>query len=69
MMNHLNHGMNRMQQHTQHIITQVGASLSTGSGIWMWLGENHDQIAAIGILFGMAVGLIGLGLQVYKLRR
>lgn len=34
----------------------VGASGTGGSSIWLWLGENHHQIA---VLFGFCSLLIG----------
>ena len=50
-------------------IALSGASLSTASGIWSWLGENHEIIASIGVLVGIIVGVIGLVIQARAIRR
>ena len=54
---------------TGHKITVVGASVSTASGLWGWLGQNHEVLASIGVLIGIAVGVIGLTIQVTTTRR
>lgn len=50
-------------------ITLAGASVSTGSGLWGWLGNNHGELAAVGVLIGIAVGIFGLVVQVTFHRR
>ena len=50
-------------------ITFAGASVSTGSGLWGWLGDNHGELAAVGVLIGIAVGIFGLVIQVIFHRR
>jgi NADH:ubiquinone oxidoreductase subunit E len=52
-------------QISAQIATHVGGGMSTLSGIWMWLGVNHDQIAAIGVIVGIAVGCTGLCINAY----
>jgi hypothetical protein len=56
----------QMTQNKSEIATYVGSCLSTSSGLWMWMGENHNQIAAIGVIVGIIVGVVGLFLQIYK---
>lgn len=55
-------------QHIAPVATQIGSVTSTGSGLWLWLGKNHDQIAACGVIFGVIVGCFGAFLQ-YKTYR
>lgn len=50
-------------------ITLAGASVSTGSGLWGWLGQNDEVLASIGVLVGIVVGLVGLSVQVISTRR
>lgn len=50
-------------------VTLTGASVSTASGLWGWLGENHEVLASIGVLIGIVVGLTGLTIQVKTTRR
>lgn len=50
-------------------ITLAGASVSTGSGLWGWLGDNDGELAAVGVLIGIAVGITGLVIQVIFHRR
>ena len=52
-----------------HKTAQAGGGLAFGSGIAQWIGENYDLIAGVGILFGIAVGVIGLTVQVHFQRK
>ena len=54
---------------TGHKITVVGASVSTASGLWGWLGQNHEVLASIGVLVGIMVGVAGLTIQLISARR
>ena len=45
-------------------VTLTGASVSTVSGLWGWLGENHEVLASIGVVIGILVGLCGLAVQI-----
>lgn len=42
-----------------------GATLSAGGGVWLWLAENQQSIAALGVLAGILIGLIGLAVNIY----
>jgi predicted RND superfamily exporter protein len=44
--------------------TLTGASVSTVSGLWGWLGENHEVLASIGVVICILVGLCGLAVQI-----
>lgn len=44
--------------------TIAGASVSTASGLWGWLGQNHEILASIGVVIGILVGLSGLTVQI-----
>ena len=44
---------------------KAGATVSAGGGVWLWLADNQQAIAALGVLVGIAVGLIGLAVNVY----
>ena len=45
-------------------VTIAGASVSTASGLWGWLGQNHEILASIGVVIGILVGLSGLVVQI-----
>lgn len=45
-------------------VTIAGASVSTASGLWGWLGENHELLATAGVVVGILVGLSGLVVQI-----
>ena len=47
----------------------TGAAVATGGGIWLWLAENQQAIATLGVLFGIVVGALGLGINWYYLHR
>lgn len=36
-----------------------GATVAAGGGIWLWLAENQQAIAALGVLIGIALGVAG----------
>ena len=61
--------LDNLAQATGQKITLAGASVSTASGLWGWLGQNHEVLASIGVLVGILVGLIGLTIQVITTRR
>lgn len=50
-------------------VTQGGAWTAAGSGLWAWMGNNYQQIGAVGVLVGIAVGIIGLVMQFFSNRR
>lgn len=37
-----------------------GATVAAGGGVWIWLAENQQAIAALGVLVGIAVAVAGL---------
>lgn len=47
----------------------AGSATSTSSGLWLWLAENHSQIATLCGLGGLAVAIIGLGVNTYYQRK
>ena len=51
------------------VMAHSGGALSTLSGLWMWLGQNHNQIAVIGIIFGMVLGCAGAIVNVIHKRK
>jgi hypothetical protein len=57
----------KMLHHKAETLTYSGSTLSTFSGLWMWLGDNHDQIASLGVIFGMLFGFTGVIIQLCKL--
>jgi len=61
--------IDNLAQATGQKVTLAGASVSTASGLWGWLGDNHEVLASIGVLTGIMVGLIGLTIQVITTRR
>lgn len=50
-------------------VTLTGVAISTGSGLWGWLGENQHELAGLGVVIGTIVGLAGLRIQVNANRR
>lgn len=36
-----------------------GATVAAGGGVWIWLAENQQAIAALGVLIGIALGVAG----------
>lgn len=46
-----------------------GAAVAAGGGIWLWLAENQQAIAALGVLVGVAVGVLGLLVNWYYLHK
>ena len=58
-----------IQQNIGAKITYTGAGLSTGSGVWGWLAENHHALASLGVLVGIAVAVTGLAIQIRATRR
>ena len=61
--------LDKIAEATGQKITLAGAGVSTASGLWGWLGQNHEVLASIGVLVGIVVGLIGLSVQVISTRR
>ena len=61
--------IDKLAEATGQKITLAGAGVSTASGLWGWLGQNHEVLASIGVLIGILVGLTGLAVQVVSMRR
>ena len=38
---------------------KTGAAVAAGGGFWLWLAENQQAIAALGVLVGIAVAVAG----------
>jgi len=61
--------LDKIAEATGQKIALTGASVSTASGLWGWLGENHQVLASIGVLMGIIVGVTGLTVQVRAIHR
>lgn len=61
--------IDKIAEATGQKIALTGASVSTASGLWGWLGQNHEVLSSIGVLVGILVGLIGLTIQIITTRR
>lgn len=48
-----------------HKSAQLGGGLALGSGVTAKLAENYDAIASLGVLVGIAVGVVGLLVQLH----
>lgn len=48
-------------------VQYMGAGVATGSGAW--LAANYQAIAALGVLVGIAVGVVGLLVNWYYLHK
>lgn len=47
-----------------------GATVAAGGGVWIWLAENQQAIAALGVLIGIVLGVAGFIVNwVYQHRR
>jgi len=60
----------KQEQIDQAIVTSKslmvgGAGTTVGSRLWTWLGENHDAIASICSITGLAVCIAGFILNLY----
>ena len=38
---------------------KAGATLAAGGGVWIWLAENQQAIATLGVLIGIVLGVAG----------
>ena len=54
--------MNIPQQVAQ-IAQKGGATVSAGGGIWLWLAENQQAIATLGVIVGIVIGVAGFGVN------
>ena len=52
-----------MQRATDTAYT--ASALTTGAGLWAWLGENASSIGALGVLAGIIIGCITCGVNWY----
>jgi hypothetical protein len=43
--------------------------MATGSGAWLWLAENHQAVATVGVLIGIALGVAGFAVNWWYLHR
>lgn len=50
-------------------LSAMGGGLSTASGLWGWFGQNHAEIASLGVVIGIVIGIVGLGIQYRSARR
>lgn len=50
-------------------VTHGGASLTGAAAMWAWFGSNYQQIAAVCAIFGVAISLVGVWLNVRSNRR
>ena len=50
-------------QEVAQFAQKAGATVSTGGGVWLWLAENQQAIAAVGVLVGIAVALAGFAVN------
>jgi len=50
-------------------LSAMGGGLSTASGLWGRIGENHAAIASVGVVAGIAIGIVGLVIQILAARR
>lgn len=48
-----------MQQAAQ-FAQKGGSTVAAGGGVWLWLAENQQAIAALGVLVGIVVAIAGL---------
>lgn len=50
-------------------LSAAGGGLSAASGLWGRIGENHAAIASVGVVAGIAIGIVGLVIQILAARR
>lgn len=56
-------------QQVAQVAEKGGATVATTSGFWIFLAENHQAIAALGVLVGIAVGIFGLAVNWWYLHQ
>ena len=47
-------------QQAAQVAQKTGATVAAGGGVWIWLAENQQAIAALGVMVGAAVAIVGL---------
>lgn len=57
-----------VQQGAQ-IAQKGGAMTATGSGFWIFLAENHQAIATLGVIVGIVLGVAGFAVNWWYLHR
>ena len=45
--------------------TVFGCTALTGSGLWKWIGTNHDEIAALCMIGGFIITAISAAFSIY----
>lgn len=48
---------------------RLGSATAAGGGMWIWLAENHEAIAALGVIIGAVVAVAGFGVHWWYLHR
>lgn len=56
-------------QQVAQVAQKSGATVAAGGGVWIWLAENQQAIATLGVMIGAAVAVIGLGVNWYYLHK
>lgn len=46
-------------QQTAVLAERGGSTIAAGGGMMMWLSENHDAIAALGVIVGSVMAVAG----------
>lgn len=57
-------------QQVAQIAQKAGATVSAGGGVWLWLAENQQAIAALGVIVGIVVAIAGFAVNwIYQHKR
>ena len=52
-----------LTQQAAQVAQKGGSAVATGGGVWLWLAENQQAIAALGVLVGIVVAIAGFAVN------
>jgi hypothetical protein len=56
-------------QQAAQVAHKGGVAAATGGGLWLWLAENQQAIAALGVVVGIVLGVAGFAVNWWYLHR
>lgn len=54
-----------LTQSAAQVAQKAGATVSAGGGVWLWLAENQQAVATLGVLVGIVVAVAGFFVNLY----
>lgn len=52
-----------LPQQAAQFAQKGGATVSAGGGAWLWLAENQQAIATLGVLIGIVIAVAGFAVN------